>query len=268
MAQILQVMGHVPESLDLINDEENEEERVEETLVDSLPTASLDQRRSPQQPSHNISEISPNKQTASLQRTESHVAPIKSFSDTCSFSTSINGDAARELAGAVAAKSTVSSSSSRVSPTPEVVSVRAFEQNLGHQSEGETDAAPRKCQIETPRSDDDDDDGIEMNAAMGSKDMRNQAQSERPNAISIPDINGTKFKDDKQHESDISDDRSPPLGGCDFNGAEGDQEDVALGKEERTSGGSEGKSAASHVRLMDGQKSPAESGKSKILLDD
>ena len=57
MAQILQVMGHVPDSLDLINDEENEEERVEETFVDSLPTASLDQRRSPQQPSHNISEI-------------------------------------------------------------------------------------------------------------------------------------------------------------------------------------------------------------------
>ena len=249
MAQILQVMGHIPESLDLIHDEEKEEERVEEMLIDSLPI----QRGSPQQPAHDLPLMNQYEQTASLSLTESLIASSNPFPDT-SDSTSLCDDGPARVAAAAESTPTVATaSSSPTLPTPEVVSVRAFEQNLGHLSQGASDATSRKCQTETPRNGDvnnDIDDGED-----NSTEPRTQTKKIRPNAILISANNGAKSEDGYQSESRSSEGESlPKHEGCHLNGVERSEEEMANVESES------GKTAKTSSSIVDEQKSPAESG--------
>ena len=145
MAHILKAMGHVPDDLSL-EDEADEAAAsapasapVEEIAADENPTQ-IPQQHQPQQNQQHIQELTPNASTLSnlsnAQTFSSEISPVSS-STNYTESHSSRGDGGLDAQSTSAFASTsasvsVSTSVDKSSP-PKVVSIRAFEQNLGHQ---------------------------------------------------------------------------------------------------------------------------------------
>ena len=126
MAQILKAMGHVPEDLDDADDDEDEQQQQHED--DVVEEVDADQ---PPRPGRELQQPHPNSGRSEILLSSSSSV---SSSATPVFSAALSVDDIRPTP----------------TPTPKVVSIRAFEQNLQHQSSKTVvEDVIAKCETET-----------------------------------------------------------------------------------------------------------------------